>query len=58
MSPRDIWLYNRIQDFATLIGNADASDRETYMDLIKGMAKEILYCVTEWEKYYEKNQNK
>lgn len=56
MTPRNIWLQNRILEFSNSISSINPSDWSTYIDSVREHAEEILYCVTEWEKYYKETK--
>lgn len=53
--PRHMWLKNRIKDCILAIQKLEEiQDWESYLQNVNDLAQEILYCSTEWEKYYER----
>lgn len=58
LTPRYVWLIQRTSDcIACLDKFRDQTSWEQYMTRAKEMAKEILYCTTEWEKYYKDSES-
>lgn len=57
LTPRQLWLINRIQDCMDAIEPfKDQMTWEEYMYHCKELAEEMLYACTEWEKYYKENK--
>ncbi len=56
LTARQHWLANRIKDCVKSINELAINDGwPTYKNQAKELAQELLYAVTEWEKYYEKD---
>lgn len=52
--PRHFWLKERIHDCVKSLQKLhDSQDWDLYREKSKTLAEEILYCTTEWEKYYK-----
>jgi hypothetical protein len=57
MLPRHIWLRLRIVEAVDKLRQLSVcEDWDTFKQEAKTLSKEILYCVTEWEKYYEEKK--
>lgn len=57
LNPRGFWLHDRTRDCITALRELDfIEDYHAYREQAKQLAKELLYAVTEWEKYYDDNQ--
>ena len=56
LTARQHWLANRIKDCVQSINDlAINDDWPAYKHQAKELAQELLYAVTEWEKYYEQD---
>ena len=57
LTPRCFWLHDRVRDCIDALHRQDLSeDYDEYRKRVKELAEELLYAVTEWEKYYSDNQ--
>lgn len=57
LNPRGFWLHNRTRDCITALRDLDFNeDYLAYREQAKLLAEELLYAVTEWEKYYDENK--
>lgn len=55
LTPRHFWLRERTLEIIEVLTRLELRDDwENYRKLAKEFAEELLYCVTEWEKYYSK----
>lgn len=51
--PRHFWLHDRVRDCIDALHRLDLDeDYDKYREKAKELAEELLYAVTEWEKYY------
>lgn len=55
LQARHFWLFQRTHECVEALMRLELSDDESwekYRDKAKFLAEELLYSVTEWEKYY------
>lgn len=53
--PREIWLRNRVMGCLEALRHFQYDENwERFREYSKRFAEELLYAVTEWEKYYQK----
>lgn len=58
LTPRQFWLHDRVRDCIEALQRQDLEeDYDNYRIKAKELAEELLYAVTEWERYYEKTNN-
>lgn len=57
LMPRHFWFRERTKDcIDALYRLHDMEDWELYKELAAHFAHELLYCTTEWDKYYKEGQ--
>lgn len=56
--PRHLWLENRVSEVLAACSRLkECKDWNNYIRQAKIFSEELLYCSTEWEKYYQKERN-
>lgn len=57
LTPRDFWLRERsIECVNALHRFIEIEDWNDFKKYAKTFAEELLYCINEWDKYYEKEK--
>ena len=57
LTPRHYWYRERVQECLEALLTVNMRD-ELDIDHARELAKELLYCTTEWDKYYNNSENK